>query len=379
MPFCTMKKTILSLSILFLLAGCAEEGLEAKREELKGKEKELAALQEEIALLKKAIEELDTGVVEVKEGTPVSIKRVGPEVFEHFLRVSGTVESRKNVLLSAEYMGRVTAIPVVEGQEVSRGTVLVRLNDEAVRNQYEEAQAAFELARTTYQRRARLWEDSVGSEIEYLNAETNFKAAKNRLAQIRAQLDNTVIAAPIDGQVDEITVNVGEYLSAGTPVVRVVDLSRLEVEAEISENYLTDVSVGDTVKVSFPAIGSTQTAPLAFVGQYINPDNRSFKVKVDLKPNPLLKPNLLAELHLRDYRRDSALVVPAIAIKRDLRGEYLYVLKEDAGELKVSKRYIRKGRSFADQSEVLEGLNSGDRVVITGFNQVSDGDRVRIK
>jgi len=374
-----MKKTILSLSILLLLAGCAEEGLEAKREELKGKEKELATLQEEIALLKKAIEELDTAEVEVKDGTPVSIKRVGPEVFEHFLRVSGTVESRENVLLSAEYMGRVTAIPVKEGQKVSRGTVLVRLNDEAVRNQYEEAQAALELARTTYQRRARLWEDSIGSEIEYLNAETNFKAAENRLAQIRAQLDNTVIAAPIDGQVDEITVNVGEYLSAGTPVVRVVDLSRLEVEAEISENYLTDVAVGDTVKVSFPAIGSAQTAPLAFVGQYINPDNRSFKVKVDLEPNPLLKPNLLAELHLRDYRRDSALVVPAIAIKRDLRGEYLYVLNEDAGELKASKRYIRKGRSFADRSEVLEGLNNGDRVVITGFNQVSDGDRVRIK
>jgi len=377
-----MKKVIYILSAISLFAACNQEpDLAELQEELGTAQEEMETLQGTIDSLEMRIAKLDTNrVAEPVKLVPVKVRALAKQNFEHFVKVSGLVSSKQNVMLSAEGNGRVIAIEAQEGDPVRAGQVIIRLENDFIANQLSEVRSAYKLAKTTFERRARLWKDSVGSEIEYLNAETNFLAAKDRLGQVRAQLENTKIIAPVSGVVDNINVNKGEFVGVGTPVVRIVDLRNLEIETDLSENYLRAIKKGDPVQVEIPALGLSQEEKIIFTSQFINPANRSFTVKVALdNENELIKPNLLAELSFMDYKNDSAFVVPAIAVKKDLKGNYVYtVVSDDKGNV-VKKRYITTGYSFSDKSEITSGLNSGEQVIIAGFNEVSEGQEVSVQ
>ncbi len=374
-------KRIIVLPLILVAIACQPEpeSLEAKQKLLGEKQKELASLKEEIKQLKKEVAALDTNTLEA-EATPVVLKKIAPENFEHFVKLTGTVDSKENVELSAEAPGRIKRINVSEGQRVSNGAILVELDNDAAFNQLEEAKAGFDLAKTTYERRKRLWDQKIGSEIEYLQAENQYKSAQTRLGQAKAQYENTIIISPIDGTVDNIGVNVGEFVGAGTPIGRVVDLDKVEVEAELSEEYLPNVKKGDMVTVDIPALGVSQEVAVSFVSQVINPDNRSFmiKVKLDNKGN-LIKPNVLADVIIRDYQNKEALVVPSMAISRDLKGDFVFVSEVESGKRIAHKRYVKTGRAFKDKTEVKEGLKSGDEVIVIGYNEVNEGTEIALK
>lgn len=376
-----MKKTLYLLSVLSLVAACNQEpSLEKLKSDLSTAQGEMKQIQTKIDSLEKAIAVLDTNrVAEPVKLVPVQVQTMARKNFEHFVKVSGLVSSKQNVLLSAEGNGRVISIDAKEGDRVRAGQVILRLENDIVSNQLSEVQSAYKLAKTTFERRARLWKDSIGSEIEYLNAETNFLAAKDRLAQVQAQLANTTVVAPVSGVVDNISVNKGEFVGVGTPVVRIVDLNNLEVETDLSENYLTAIKKGDMVNVDIPALGLNQKEKIIFTSQYINPENRSFTVKVALdNQNEMIKPNLLAELTFKDYQNDSALVVPSISIKKDLKGNYVYTVVSGEGSQVVKKRYVTTGYSFSDQTEITSGLDLNEQVVTAGFNEVSEGQEVNV-
>lgn len=375
-----MKKLSILLSLSFLVA-CNQDKLAQLKKDLSEKQGNLKELQVEIDSLEQKIARLDTTKTEVVEQlTPVRVKDLSTEKFQHFVRLNATVSSKENVRLSAEGNGRVVSIEVDEGDRVSKGQTILRLESDFIQGQLQEAEAAFKLAKTTYERRARLWKDSIGSEIEYLNAETNFRAAENRVKQARAQFENTLVKAPVSGTVDLITVNEGEFVGAGTPVARVVDLSNLELETDVSEKYLKDIKVGDPVEVSIPSLGLKQEEKVLFTSQYINPENRSFTIKVGLKnSNALIKPNLLAEIKLKDYENPAALVLPSMAILKDLKGDYVYLAKAEDGGYIAQKQYVEIGRSFGDKSEIKAGLESGNRVIVAGASEVTDGQLVEIQ
>lgn len=370
-----MKKTILILATFGLVLACQqEEGLEAKRAQLKEKQSDMADLKKEISELEQEIAEMDTTIVE-KE-VLVETKAIKPETFEHFVKLTGTVTSKENIMISAETAGKVVAIPASEGQKVSLGTVLVRIDNDGVASQLQEAKAAYELAEVTYKKRKALWDQNIGSEIEFLQAKNNYETTKSRLAQVQTQYDNTIIKAPIHGTVDDIVVKTGEFVSMGSPIVRVVDLERVEIEAELSEEYLTTVHKGDSVKVTISALGLVQMAPVSFVSQVINENNRSFKIKINLSnKDGRIKPNVLADLMIRDYKNQDALVVPSNSIVKDLKGDYVYVNSNGVAR----KTYIEKGQSFGAKTEVVKGLNTGDEVIVAGFNQVNDGEKIALK
>lgn len=377
-----MKKVLYIISAISLFAACNQEPtLAGLQEELGTAQEEMETLQSTIDSLELRIAKLDTNrVAEPVKLVPVEVRVLAKQNFQHFVKVSGLVSSKQNVMLSAEGNGRVIAIEAQEGDRVRAGQVIIRLENDFITNQLSEVESAYKLAKTTFERRARLWKDSVGSEIEYLNAETNFFAAKDRLGQVRAQLENTKIIAPVSGVVDNINVNKGEFVGVGTPVVRIVDLSNLEIETDLSENYLKAIKKGDPVQVEIPALGLSQEEKIIFTSQFINPANRSFTVKVALNnENELIKPNLLAELSFMDYKNDSAYVVPAIAVKKDLKGNYVYTVVSDEKGNVVKKRYITTGYSFSDKSEITSGLNSGEQVIIAGFNEVSEGQEVSVQ
>ncbi|MGB0175704.1 MAG: efflux RND transporter periplasmic adaptor subunit [Owenweeksia sp.] len=377
-----MKTQIIAIVSIAFLVACqpqAEEGsLEAKQQELQEKQEELSQLKAEISALQDEIADLDTNNEE--RLAKVEVTTIQPQSFDHFVKLTGTVTSKENIMISAETSGRVKSIPTNEGQRVGRGTVLVRIDNDIVSNQLQEAKASFELAETTYQKRKNLWEQNIGSEIEYLQAKNNFETAKSRYAQLQNQYNNTIIKAPINGTVDNISVKEGEYVNMGAPIIRVVDLDRVEIEAELSEEYLPNVKRGDSVKVEIPALGITRKAPVSFVSQVINPDNRSFKIKINL-PNKdgLIKPNVLANLMIRDYHSDEALVVPSSCIKKDLKGDFVLVTAEEGGETVVNKKYVTRGKSFGDVTEIKKGLQKDDRVITVGYNQVTAGEKIAIQ
>ena len=376
-----MKK----LSILFIfaiLASCGQSpndlaGLQAS---LKEKETALKGLQTEIDSIQAQIERLDTTHVVEASLTPVEVRTMENQTFRHFVRLSATVSSKENVLLSAEGNGRVVSVNAEEGDRVSKGQTILRLESDFIEGQLKEAEAAYQLAKTTFERRENLWKDSIGSEIEYLNAKTNFQAAENRVKQARAQYEHTFVKAPVNGSLDVIRVNKGEFVGAGTPVARVVDLSNLELETDISESYLKAVKVGVSVEVSIPALGLKQDEKVIFASQYINPENRSFTIKVGLKNNnALIKPNLLAEIKLKDYENPNALVLPSMAIRKDLKGDYVYLIDKSEAKPIARKRYVKIGRSFGEDAEIVEGLKAGEQVIVVGANSVNEGQEVEIQ
>ncbi|HAD97157.1 MAG TPA: hypothetical protein DCG19_07100 [Cryomorphaceae bacterium] len=376
------KQIILIASIVFLVAACqpqAEEGsLEAKQQELSEKQEELSKLKAEITALEDQIAEMDT--TQPERQARVEIREIKPAKFEHFVKLTGTVTSKENIMISAETSGRVEAIPANEGQKVAQGTVLVRIENDAVANQLQEAKSAFELAETTFRKRDNLWQQNIGSEIEYLQAKNNFETAKSRYAQVQSQYNNTIIKAPISGTVDNIVVKQGEFVNMGREIVRVVDLERVEIEAELSEEYLPAIHRGDSVKVEIPALGITRMSPVTFVSQVINPDNRSFKIKINLQNRDgRIKPNVLANLLIRDYQNEEALVVPSQCIKKDLKGDFVLVSSTEEGETVAKKRYIQRGKSFGDKTEIKGGLEAGDEVITVGYDQLNDGDPVAIQ
>ncbi len=374
-----MKKQFIYLFAAALVISCEPnpETLEGKQALLAEKQKELAEIQETVNKLEAEIAELDTTATEA--ATPVEIKKLNTETFEHFVKLTGTVSSKENIMISAETSGRVEAIPADEGQKVGRGTVLVRIENEAVSNQLQEARSSYELAEITFQKRKKLWDQKIGSEIEYLQSKNSYETTKSRLAQIQNQYDNTIIKAPINGVVDDISVKEGEFVNMGSPIVRVVDLERVEIEAELSEEYLKSIKKGDSVKVEMPALGITRMAPVTFVSQVINPDNRSFKIKVNLQnKDGQIKPNVLANLMIRDYKNDTAMVVPSTSINKDLKGDFVYLAVPQDNGLVAQKRYVKKGRSFGASTEIKEGLKAGEQVITAGYNQVNDGESISL-
>ena len=375
----TMKKSALLFGLLLAAASCNKEAktIEAKRALIEEKKEKITNLNIEIDSLKTQIAAMDTSAVK-EEITPVKTKVLQPETFRHFVEITGTVASKQNLLLSAEVPGQIEEIKVKEGDRVRKGDVLIRQDNDAIKNQLDEAEAAYELAKTTFERRQKLWDQKIGSEIEFLQAKTNYKSAKKRLEQLRANYSNTFIKSPINGEVDVISVNEGEFAGAGTPVVRVVNLENPEIEAELSERYLPYIEKGDTVLVKIPALDQKQEVPVSFISQYINPENRSFMIKVDLEnPDGKVLPNILANMVIQDYEAQNALVVPSFAIQKDLEGDYVYVVQKGKdGKPVAAKKYIETGRSSAGSTEITKGLKKGDEVVTSGFEQLNEGKAV---
>jgi membrane fusion protein (multidrug efflux system) len=374
-----MKK-LATLLILALAISCEpSDDLAGKQAQLDTKQKELSTLKEEISKLKAEIAELDTSTV-VERTTKVKVEEVEASTFEHYVEITGTVTSEKNIMISAETNGQITDIKVEEGDEVTKGQILAVIDNETERRQLEEAQAVFDLAKTTYEKRKNLWDQSIGSEINYLQAKNNYETAKSRLEQARKRYRNTLVSSPISGTVDVIQINLGEMVAMGTPVIRVVDVDNVEIEAELSENYLASVKKGDSVRVAIPALGYQTMSQVSFVSQVINPNNRSFLIKVGVdNKKRLIKPNILANLMIRDYVKDSAIVVPSRVIGKDLRGDFLFLaVSDESGVERAEKRYVTRGTSFGEKTEILDGLNSADRVITAGYDEVNQNEAISI-
>ncbi len=374
-----MKKNILIiLAIAFMGFACQQKAKDTtdKTAELASSKAELKTLQEKIRLLESQLAEEDHR----EQGILVRTQPLKPTTFEHFFEASGYVEAVEAAYISPEINGQVKQIYVKEGQRVKKGQELIRLNTSIVENSIKEVETALELAQTIFKKQKALWDKEIGSEIEYLQAKNNVESLESKLATLRSQLDMALITSPFDGIIDEIFVKTGELAIPGVQLMQLVNLSEVFINADLSETFLGAIKTNDMVDVSFPAYPDLKMVlPIFRLGEVINPQNRTFTMQLRTdNPNEKLKPNMLAIIKVRDFITENALVVPSILIRKDLKGEFIYIVERTKNGQFAAKHYITSGRSYNDLTMITKGLNPDDELVTEGYQIVTDGVRVKV-
>ncbi len=385
-----MKKTILLLITLVTIISCSgdkksvdaiiESGdlaaIKEKRTELNQQQRDLKSD------LDKLNEYIDS---HEKEEQPVLITAevITDTIFKHFVEVQGNVETDQNVVLKAEYSGVLTDIYVKNGQRVSKGQRLAKIDDGGLSSQVAQQEVQMALAKTTFERQERLWEQKIGSEIQYLQAKSNYDAAKNANQQLRTQLAKTIITAPFSGVVDDVISDPGQVVSMGqSDIIRLVNLSNMYVKASIPETYLKNVNEGTMVIVNLASINEEFTGKVRQVSNYINPNNRSFEIQIEI-PNKdgLVKPNMIATVKVNDYQAENAITVPENVLQENSQGETIaFIYKPINDSIGEAKRIIiETGLSYSNHTEVKSGIKKGDTIIKEGAKTLRDGQRVIIK
>lgn len=377
-----MRHTIIYLlALTTIVASCGEKNdLESKKAKLEEYKAEVAQLKTKMAELKKEIAEVDTSYADEANRNAVLVNAKPAEVkdFTHKIEVRGQVESRKNIMLSAQAGGEIQSIKVREGQKVAAGQTLVVIDADVIRNNIAELKTSLELAEAVYERQANLWKKNIGTEIQYLEAKNNKEAVERRLATAYSQLNQAIIKAPFSGLVDEIPAKEGELAQPGTPLVRLINPGSMYIQADVSERYIGDFKKGDRVELHFPTQNKSLTSAISSVSEVINPNNRTFSVEVQLpKLDFPVKPNQVVILQMVDYKSQSAMVVPTEVIQSDKDGKFIYTAKQENGATVAKKTRIEIGRTQDGLTEVLNGIAASDEVITGGYRGLSDGVHVR--
>ena len=385
-----MKKiySILVLSLLLVACGGSENNsvsqtiasgnLEAIRSMKTNLTNQLNGIETDLAALEAAIANLDTN-----ENLPlVTTFEVQPQVFNHYLDLQGNVKTRENVLLYPEMAGTLLTVKVKKGERVSKGQILAVIDNGGMSNQLSQLKTQAALAQTTFERQATLWEQKIGSEIQYLQSKAQAEAQANAVLQLEKVLAKAQITAPFSGVIDQVLKDPGTVVSPGngSEVFRLINLSNMYIEVDVPEGYLGAVTKGKKAGVYFPVLQDSVNAVVRETGNYINPNNRSFSAEIAVEnPNGSIKPNLNARVHINDYTNENALLIPQSVISENAAGEqYAYVAELNNGEAIAKRHIITTGKTQGDFVEITSGISAGDLIIKEGARSVKDAQAVKI-
>jgi len=368
-----MKK-FLFFSLMALLAfSCSQPDKKQQLDELKKKQQEIVSQIEKIETELKA-EGSNGAKVESK---PVEISTVSISNFDHYIEIQGTVTADDEVIVPSEMGGTITKIFVNEGDMVKKGQVLAELDSDILKKSLDEVNTSYELAKTVFERQQRLWDQKVGSEIQYLQAKSNKESLENRMATIQEQIARTKIKSPISGSIENVPVKVGQLAGPGSPVAMVVNFSSVKVEAELAESYSSKVKVGNPVVINFPDDNQNIDSKISFTSKYINPVNRTFTIEVPLKPgNVVYRVNMVAVVKINDYQNPAAISVPVNVIQNSKTGKYVFLAKASGSNFVASKQVVEIGQIYDGKAEIISGLSAGDKIISQGYQMVNDGQIV---
>lgn len=382
----TMRHPLLTLPFLALLAACGGDGA--------GTDAQVLAKRAVRDSLKAEREKLNAAIAEVEgwlAANDPALRRTLPVVtpfvlqardFAHWTEAHGSVRADQNALVYTSTGGEVRRILVQAGQSVRRGQAIVDIDTDALRESIRQAEASVELARTVFERQERLWRQQIGSEVQFLQAKANKEAGEAQLKSLQEQLRSAQVLSPFDGVVDEIFPNLGDMANPMQPVARVVALGRASIECDLAEDLLSRVKVGDPVTVLLPETRDTLTAAIDQIGQYINPNNRTFKVTLRVAEGTKLRPNQLANVRIRDLEVTDALVLPSRLVMENSAGDtYVFVLDERDGTARSRKVFVKVlsaqgGELLIQRDET--ALRGGETLIDQGARLVVDQQEVQV-
>lgn len=367
---------LLPLLIAGLLAGCSSSS--------KDKGAQLEALKAEQAKLSQQITDLEAEVVAQNPGAAiikakeVVVTKLEPSTFEHFIQTQGRVEAENDVNVSAKSMGVVTKVFVTEGQNVVAGQTLVQIDNGIIIKGIEEVKSQLELAKTVFQRQKNLWDQKIGTEIQYLQAKTNKESLENRLASLNEQNDMSRIKSPINGFVDEVYAKAGQNIAPGMPAVHVVNFSDLKITANISEAYATLVEKGNKAIVMIPELKKDIVAQVTFVSKTINPLSRTFTVEVNVPALPNLRPNMSGVVRVVYLTHKNAVAVPINIVQTVNDQKVVYVAEKDGQNMIARKRVVTISDVFNSMTQVISGVTAGEQVITFGYQGLNDGEIIKM-
>ena len=385
-----MKKVILLVSLSLSLIQCEQKN------ETPLKAANLPVSLDELTVQKdRYIQQINTLTLELNqvnsaiEKLTVNEKRVlvsaialKTSAFEHAIDIQANIKTRQNLQLYPELGGKLEKIIVKEGQEVKKGTLLAVIDDAGFQEQIDQMQLQLDLAKTTFERTARLWEQKIGSEMMFLEAKTRYEAQKKQLDQMKKQLAKAKIYAPFDGIIDEIFANQGSNVAPGmSPVLRIVNLKSMYVEADVPENYLTAITKGSKAVVEIPVLNLTLNTTIRQTGSFVQPSNRTFRIEAPLEnATGQIKPNLNAKLSVIDYINPNAILVPLRTIRENAEGEnYVFVLTDPEGDNNyiAKQRFVTLGKTKNEMIEITEGISENDLLVDEGVGLLVPDQKVK--
>lgn len=375
-----MKNIITILTISMIITSCGKapkvsQNLQNLINEKAIIKQQIDSLSSKLQIIETAISDLDT----LKRLVVVTTFQPKQEVFKHFIEVQGTVKADKSVELHPEMGGNVTRIFVKEGQRVSKGQTLAQLDASVLNNNIAQMQTQLSLAKTTFERQERLWKQNIGSEIQYLQAKANKEGLENNLNSLYSQANKMKIKAPFSGTIDQVFAKVGELANPQMPFLRVINLSKVYIESDITESYLASIKKGTEVEVSFPSLNKNMNSKITQVGNFINPNNRSFKARIDItNQDGDIKANLLADIRINDFSANG-IVIPSNTIQEDSEGNnFVYTVNKEKNKSKVVKSFVTVVKEYNNQSYISEGLKASDIIIDKGSKLVKSGDAVSI-
>jgi len=372
----TIKLSIAGTIALFLMFSCSGN----KQAQLSKLKQQQIEITDKIKNLEGALSTEKKDTLNPEKFKFVGLKAVSSNVFDHFIRVQGKLDGDQNAAVFAEAPGTVSSKFADVGQKVVKGQVLAQIDDQQYRSQMQGLETQYKFATDLYDKQKRLWDQKIGSEVQYLQSKTNKESLEKQISSLKQQVDKFKIKSPIDGTIEECNIKVGGVVSPDPRLAayRVLAFKNLKVSAEVSEAYSAKVQVGDKLIVLFPDINKQYSTKVDFVSKYINPTNRTFIIETKLLDGISdLKANMIAIIQINDYHSESAIQVPMNVIQTDLEGSYVYVVRSKAKYNAAFKQPVILGISYNGVAEVLNGLAIGDKVISVGYQELVDGEYVR--
>jgi len=366
-----------------LLTSCGEE----KTQDPAGRLKELQAEQARIgAEIQKLQKELRQSGSKTADNTAANTKTklvqaltLEESPFRTWVEVQGNVDARQSIEVTAEGMGVVRNIQVKEGQKVTKGQILAELDQTVFLQSIEEIKGQLDFAKQLYSKQANLWKQNIGSEIQYLNAKNQKESLERRLATVESQLDMTRIKAPVSGTVDQVYLKLGQSTAMGMPAVRVVNFNDLRVVTDLSESYVSRVREGASVDLEFKDLNLSAQGRIAYVARSISALNRTFRAEVPLNNREgLYRPNMIVGMKINDYSTNKAIKIPVNLLQNSDEGAFVMVVRAEGQGLKAARVSVTPGRSNGIETEILQGLQAGDRIITTGYNDLNDGQAITL-
>jgi RND family efflux transporter MFP subunit len=371
----SMKK-FFSLVVLsaIILTSCGTKDPQAQLEALKA---ERSALDVKIQELEAQLSQ--NGGIEVKTKDVLTTK-MSPSEFKHFIDVQGVVDAESQAAVQPQMPGVITKIYVAEGQTVNKGQILGETDNSVMSAQLNALQPQLTLATDVFNRQKRLWDQKIGSELQYLQAKTNKEAIEKQIAAIQEQINMTKISAPISGVIDHIGAKIGQYSAPGMPdpAFRIINSSKMKVKADFAESYASTVKNGDEVELYFPDLNETTLSRTSYVARFINPLTRTFTVEANISGDGnKYRPNMVAVLKVVDYKNEKAFVLPINALLSSGNETYVYKIGKKDNKKVAVKTTITTGKTYNGMAEVISGLSEGDEVITTGQFEIVDGSVIK--
>jgi RND family efflux transporter MFP subunit len=372
-----MIRKILFLSLVFAAFACSGPDKQAKLESLKAERDKIAQQIQEL--------EKEPGTKGTKDlvlnAANVAVTDLQPSEFKHFIEIQGKVDAEENTQVSAQTPGVVIAIYVKEGTSVKKGQVLAELDTQVLKKSLDEVNTQLVLANDLFNKQKNLWDKKIGTEVQYLTAKANKESIEQRYSTLQEQVEMAKFKSPINGTVEEIPFKVGQIVSPGVPgsAIRVINMSKVKVVAEVAEAYSANIQAGNDIIVVFPDIKQEVASKVTFTSRYIDPTNRTFTVESRLESSPIeYRANMIAKLRINDYTNPQAMVVPINIVQNSMEGHYISVAEKSSDYYIARRKLVKTGITYNGLTEVLEGLQPGDKIITSGYMNLKDGERINL-